>query len=168
MCEAASPFRARPASAPPARGALLDPPRDHLASLRPRRRDHALALHALDHARGAVVADAQAALQPGDRRLAVLGDEPHRHVVHLVGQVLAVLALALLVVAALEQRHLVARLLLALDEVDHVVDVAVRDEGAVQALDARRAGRQEEHVALAAPALAAARGPGGARGRATS
>src|SRR5262245_626307 len=81
---------------------LLDPPRDDL--WRPgtgRRRHDALALHALDHPRGAVVADAEPALQPGDRGLAMLGHEAHRHVVHLVGEVLGVLALPVLVVAAL-------------------------------------------------------------------
>src|SRR5262249_39358588 len=120
---------------------LLDPPRDHLPRARARRRRHdPLALHALDHARRAVVADAQPALQPGDRRLPVLGPQLDGHVVHLVGEVLALVALALLVVAALEQLHLVARLLLALDEVDDAVDVGVGDEGAVEPLDARGAG----------------------------
>ena len=68
------------------------------------RRHDALALHALDHARGAVVADAQPPLQPGDRRLAVLGHQAHGLVVHLVGEVLVVVAVALVLVLALEER----------------------------------------------------------------
>jgi hypothetical protein len=49
----------------------------------------------------------------------------------------------LVVVAALEQLHLVARLLLALDELDDLVDVGVGHERAVEALHARRPRRKK-------------------------
>src|SRR5439155_11828962 len=157
-------WRTRPRK-PGYRGAtsILEAAGDHFT--RPRaggRRHDALALHALDHAGGAIVADAEPPLEPGERRLAVLGHEPHGQVVHLVREVL-VLALVALVLVALEELHLVVRLLLALDEVHHPVDVGVGDERAVQALDARRAGREEEQVPLAEQALRAARVEDGAR-----
>src|SRR5215510_332066 len=110
-------------------GLLFNVPRDDFATLRSElRRDDALALHALDHARRTIVADPKAALQPRDRRLAVLRHEPHGHVVHLVAEILFVASLAVFAVGALEQLHLVAWRLLLLDEVDDPVDLGVGDE----------------------------------------
>src|SRR5690349_7371474 len=71
-----------------------------------RRADDALLLHLLDEPRRAVVADAQLALDPRDRRVARRGDDVDRLVVHVVvglaaraaGQ--AELALAVAVVLA--------------------------------------------------------------------
>src|SRR4051812_1861792 len=54
-----------------------------------RRAYHALPLHALDHPGGPVVADLQAPLHVGDRRLAGLGDDAHGVVVHVVVGLLA-------------------------------------------------------------------------------
>src|SRR5215218_11347635 len=54
--------------------------------------DHALALHALDDAGGAVVADLQVALDEAGRAFALTGDQRDRLVVELVA--LALLALA--------------------------------------------------------------------------
>src|ERR1044071_8169784 len=49
-----------------------------------RRTDHALLLHLLDEARGAVVADPQLALDPRDGCVARRLDDVHRLVVHVV------------------------------------------------------------------------------------
>src|SRR5262249_61683260 len=95
------------------------------------------------------------AREPGARPWALSGPAPPRHVVHLVGEILFVAIVALVLVGALEQLHLVARLLLALDEVDDLMDVAVGDVRSVEALHARRPRRQEEHVPLAEQALGA-------------
>src|SRR5262249_62124152 len=94
--------------------------------------------------------------------LAVRGALGHRQVVELIRDVLDVVAVGVLRVLALEQRHLVAWLLLALDEVDDAVDVLVRYEGSVQPDDSRRTRRQEEHVSFAEEAFCTYRVENGA------
>src|SRR6218665_1777550 len=64
------------------------------------RAHHALALHALDHPRRAVVADAHLALEHGDGDGLHLADGGERLIVQLVGQVVLLAAAALAVLLA--------------------------------------------------------------------
>src|SRR5512147_12972 len=67
------------------------------------RTDHPIVLHLLDHARRAVIADLEPALEVGDRGVARLGDDLERAIVHLV-DVLAARLLVLRLLAQPDQR----------------------------------------------------------------
>ena len=97
----------------------------------------ALLLHALDHARGPVVADPQPPLQPGDRGLLALRDELHGLVVHLVGETLVLDVLRFLLVRFVDRASEVLvedRADLILQEADDLADLRL---GHVRAVDAR-------------------------------
>src|SRR5690348_10173854 len=119
-----------------------------------RRAHDALLLHLLDEPRGAVVADAELALDPRDRRVARRRHDVHGLVVHIVVRLAAattaataeVAAAFAVLVARLDDVQVVDRAALRLEELDDAVDLALVDVAAVQALRCRAAIR-EQHVA---------------------
>ena len=138
-----------------ARRSLVDAPRDDLAPLRAGAgRDDSLTPIPLDHGGPPVVAHAEPALAatrstPGGARsrgappcrTSRRGDTRRRRPRRRPRR-------------RLRAAHLVPRLLLSLDEVDHLVDVASRHECAVQSLHARRPGGRKSmspHRATASP-----------------
>ena len=99
-----------------------------------RRRHDALFFHFFDEPCGAIIADAELALDPRDRRVARGRDDVHGLVVHIV----VVLALrhlhpALVVVffTRLDDVEVVDRATLCLQEVDDLVDLDFVDVAAV-------------------------------------
>ena len=98
------------------------------------------------------------ALQSGSGSLAHLQHQAHGLFVH--GVVLFARGIAgglgfFFVGRSDEERLVVLGRGLRLPEIDHAVDFGFGDEGAMDAGEARRAGRQEEHVALAQQVLGA-------------
>src|SRR5262249_53959347 len=125
---------------------------------------HALLLHALDDAGGAVVADLQVALDEARRGLALAADQGHRLVVELVAGARALALLegagrrVLVLGHVLDIDGLAAALL---EEAPHLLPLLSADEGAVHAGDAAAA-RHVEHVAAAQELLGAALAEDGA------
>src|SRR5262249_45501284 len=121
-------------------------------------RHHAFALHALDDAGGAVVADLQVALDEAGRALALTRDQGDRLIVELVA--LALLAFARRTAASLLALGIVGhgvdigRHALRPQVPHHLLDLAVRHERPVHACDLAAAGHVQ-HVALAQQLLAA-------------
>src|SRR5262245_2752912 len=115
---------------------------------------HAFLFHALDDAGGAVVADLQVALDEAGGAFALARDQRDRLVVEVVARAAVAAAEAVGILAerailvALGHFLQVGGLALALQELDDALDLAVGDEGAVDARDAA-AVRHVEHVALA-------------------
>src|SRR5215510_12399571 len=129
---------------------LLD---EHLARLPAGRRRHEpVHLHHVDQARGATEADAQPPLEVRDRRLSARHDDPRGLVVELVLLELLVLLRPLLVGG---DRVVVGGPALLAEEARQARAFLLGDVGAVQADEARRGGRQVEHVALAEQLLRA-------------
>src|SRR5436190_21629165 len=99
--------------------------------------DHALLLHALDDAGGAVVADLQIALDEAHAALALAGDQRDRLVVELVAlAILAALArqaAALLALGIVGDRFDVVGHALRTQMAHHLLDLAVADEGPMHA-----------------------------------
>ena len=127
-------------------------------AVRLHRRHQPGALHVLDHARGAVVADAQLALHRRDRGAARLQHVGDGLVVQRIGfrARLAEFAAALArFFGRFEHAFDVFGLAQRLQVIDHAVHFVVRHEGAVHALRQPGAGRQVEHVALAQQRLGA-------------
>src|SRR3569833_1557358 len=132
------------------------PRRDHFAHTNGlQRTDHAGPLHLFDHARGAVVADLEAALDAGDRRTPRFDDELH-------GLIIKWIALGVTAHFACETGAAVADIAFAIfifveiigraahiDLLDHLVHFLVGHEGAVQAHGHAGAGCEIEHVAVA-------------------
>src|SRR5438270_7860933 len=112
--------------------------------------DDALGFHALDEARGAVVADLQIALHKARRGLALAGDERHGLVVQRNARAAFLLAERIEPAAAraiiLGDVEEVLRLAVPLQERDDALDLFVRHKGPVHARDAPPA-RHVEHVA---------------------
>src|SRR5258708_21545474 len=91
----------------------------------------ALALHALDDAGGAVVADLQVALDEAGRALALAGDQRDRLVVELVAFWLLAIArqaTALFRVGIVGDRFDIVRRALRPEVPHHLLDLAVRPE----------------------------------------
>src|SRR3569623_300045 len=156
---------ARPLYASPwadARFNLHRPRRDHFAhTIGLQRTDHAGPLHLFDHARGAVVADLEAALDAGDRRTPRFGDELH-------GLIIKWIALGVTAHFACETGAAVADIAFAIQNfveiigraahfelLDHLVHFLIGHEGTVQAHGHAGAGREIEHVAVAEQMLGA-------------
>src|SRR3569833_4028342 len=138
------------------------PRRDHIAhTIGLQRTDYAGPLHLFDHARGAVVADLEAALDAGDRRAPRFGDELH-------GLIIKWSALGVTAHFACETGAAVADIAFDIQNfveiigraahfelLDHLVHFLVGHEGAVQAHGHAGAGCEIEHVAVAEQMLGA-------------
>src|SRR5260370_25807137 len=121
-----------------------------------RRTDDTVALHAIQNARRTPVAQAKMPLQGRRRSLSHLEHETHGvfvlRVLLLVGKL--ALGRSVAFVGRRDQEALVVfRLVLSLPEIDHALDLRLRNERAVHACQARGARRQEQHVALAQQVL---------------
>src|SRR5689334_5576854 len=118
--------------------------------------DDAVPFHLFYHTSGAIITYAKPPLNHGNRGLLGLGYELHGLIVHLIVFVLAAGA-ALHLFLGFEDLGAVARLRLPADELDDLFDLLVGDEGAVDAREPRRPGREEQHIAFAQQALGADR-----------
>ena len=96
--------------------------------------DEAPALHHLDDARGAVVAEAELALEPRGRAAARVGDEADGVVVQRVLLGVRLVVRGLVVVARLEDVLVVDRLALRAEEVGHALDLLLAHPRALHAL----------------------------------
>src|SRR5690606_39446835 len=114
--------------------------------------DDPLLLHPLDQRGGAVVADAETALDIGRRGLAIAQDDRYRLIVR-IGGILQVAgpgrsAAVLVLVVVLRDRLQILRRALRLEMGDDRLDLTIGNEGAMDTLDASAAGHIE-HVAHA-------------------
>ena len=119
------------------------------------RTHHARCLHFLDHARGAVVADLEAALDVGDRRLARFRHDGHGLIVKRVGTITGggnrfqpgYRSLAGFRLAG-DFLNIIG-LTLLLEVFNDIVDFMIVHKGAMDTFHHAGAGWQVEHVAVA-------------------